>query len=371
MEAVNPLAPIAAVRPAATESDNRNLNAGSRFLAQLAPGQRARATVREILSNSDFIVTLESEGGKALKDQLMHITLPPGVRPDDRLSLVLISREPRPQFALLADLRTHGDVFWPSETGGFIDRLLRSPSLANRFIHSSIAPLLGGPPDDPAELSLRLGQTLERSGLFYESHMVQWIAGKRALADLLLEPQARFPRRGSLAVPGGDQNAKVGGTSVRAAPSTQDSGRPNSDFVNDASVRPDQAPREALALMRQQLEVLETRQVAWQGEAWPGQPVALEFFEEDRGGSPDTDQPGQAPVTGWKTCLRLNLPSLGKITADLRLNTQGLEVSLAATDLAAAAVLQSGTIGLGRSLESAGITLLALGVDVDEEIPSA
>ncbi|EOH6282417.1 flagellar hook-length control protein FliK, partial [Burkholderia cenocepacia] len=43
-----------------------------------------------------------------------------------------------------------------------------------------------------AALRAALAQAVSESGLFYESHLAQWLAGQRPLAALLREPQARL-----------------------------------------------------------------------------------------------------------------------------------------------------------------------------------
>ncbi|AGK49308.1 flagellar hook-length control FliK family protein [Burkholderia thailandensis MSMB121] len=43
-----------------------------------------------------------------------------------------------------------------------------------------------------AALSLALAQAVAQSGLFYESHLAQWLAGQRTTAELAREPQARL-----------------------------------------------------------------------------------------------------------------------------------------------------------------------------------
>ena len=129
----------------------------------------------------------------------------------------------------------------------------------------------------------------------------------------------------------------------------------------------DPVHREVLALVRQQLDVLETRQITWQGEAWPGQIVSLEILEEEKGAHGQSGGSDEASILPWKTCLRLTLPSLGTITANLRLNVHGLALQLAAHDSSAGDTLRSGMAVLGRALESSGITLLSVSVDVDEK----
>ncbi|MDK0999956.1 flagellar hook-length control protein FliK, partial [Burkholderia contaminans] len=43
-----------------------------------------------------------------------------------------------------------------------------------------------------AALRAALAQAVSESGLFYESHLAQWLAGQRPLAALMREPQARL-----------------------------------------------------------------------------------------------------------------------------------------------------------------------------------
>ncbi|MCG5261813.1 flagellar hook-length control protein FliK [Cupriavidus gilardii] len=74
----------------------------------------------------------------------------------------------------------------------------------------SAGPLLAVPPSRLPEGSMQVRQALmhlvQDSGLFYESHLAQWIAGERGLASLAREPQAgigRHPYPGSGAPHGG------------------------------------------------------------------------------------------------------------------------------------------------------------------------
>ena len=164
----------------------------AQFLARLEPGQRLRATVQTSLANGEFMVALDMADGQAL-----HMKLPPGVRSGDLLNLVFVSHQPRPTFALAVNAPPAGVSSLLSETGRFIDNLLRRSSFPGSSAMLSSAasfhsPLLATPPADGARLALSLASALGRSGLFYESHQAQWVAGTRSLAELLLEPQARL-----------------------------------------------------------------------------------------------------------------------------------------------------------------------------------
>ncbi|MDR5755425.1 flagellar hook-length control protein FliK, partial [Caballeronia sp. LZ035] len=51
------------------------------------------------------------------------------------------------------------------------------------------------PPLPAGVLAVELAKTVDESGLFYESHLVQWLAGQRSSASLGNEPQARVDAR--------------------------------------------------------------------------------------------------------------------------------------------------------------------------------
>ncbi|MDR6860029.1 flagellar hook-length control protein FliK [Variovorax guangxiensis] len=76
-------------------------------------------------------------------------------------------------------------------------------------------------PPAGAALAGALAQAVDRSGLFYESHLVQFAAGARTLAQMAQEPQARWapalPARGDATAP-----AAV----AQAAPSALETARP-------------------------------------------------------------------------------------------------------------------------------------------------
>lgn len=290
--------------------------------------------------------------------------LPAGIRPGDVLNLIFVSREPQPTFTLAADPPPVGVSSLLSETGRFIDNLLHrtifSASPATLSAASFRFPLLAAPPTDGADLARSLASALGRSGLFYESHLAQWVGGTRSLAELLLEPQARLSGPAQLS----DADAESSATVAIATDATD---------TRDAS---DPVHPGAVALVRQQLEVFEMRHFAWQGEAWPGQTIAWEAAEEapQRREEMEGNGSDQLSPAAWQTRLRLTLPNLGSITASLRLNMRdpgemsGVDVRLTAAEPVTAAVLRAGAAPLANGFDAAGIKLLGLGVDLNEEV---
>ncbi len=94
----------------------------------------------------------------------------------------------------------------------------------------SAGPLLAVPPtrlpEGTAQVRQALMHLVQDSGLFYESHLAQWIAGERGLASLAREPQAgigRHPYPGTGGLPHG---GTASGQGPAAGPYGQQPGAP-------------------------------------------------------------------------------------------------------------------------------------------------
>lgn len=151
--------------------------------------------------------------------------------------------------------------------------------------------------DQPAQASRvlpqRLRQAMRESGLFYESHLAKWSRGESSLEALEREPQARLAK---LDLPPANLPELKG------------------------------LPEDTARIAGRQLMMLEGQPFVWQGQAWPGQP--LEWLVEERqaqaGDDPDAPQ--------WRTQLRLVLPRLGEIQAEISLAAKGLAVRVRAAE---------------------------------------
>ncbi|MFM0741647.1 flagellar hook-length control protein FliK [Paraburkholderia xenovorans] len=266
-----------------------------------------------------------------------------------------------------------------------------------------------------AALAAALAQTLGDSGLFYEAHLAQWLAGQRSPADLAGEPQNKLvaaaaqlpldwvsdgdpasqpnpgangtPRQGMGAAPNGAQD----GSAARAMPSIQTAQAARfvagevlanslSDLngksapsnlhsgsaqqAGDGTTQSSQSMAAAVhpatvALVRQQLDMLATGQFRWTGEAWPGAKldwtVEQDGDEWDRGGggaASEDDQP-------WHTRLTLSLPTLGTVDAELTLTGTRLVARVQASPGGAARLAMEGE-SFRQRLAAAGIELNGL-----------
>ena len=294
--------------------------------------------------------------------QALQMKLPRSAHPGETFNLIFLSRAPKPTFGLVPDSPSLASQL--SETGRFISMLLQQPLLlpsdsrsAQANQPNAAAPLLPAPPREGttaqhAQLAQGLMQAISSSGLFYEFHLAQWVTGKRSLTSLLLEPQGRLS--GNLSQPSGTASPPASPASELRLPV-----QPHQDYSNPMH-------RDTQALLRQQLDVLESGHLQWRGEIWPGQAIEWDTVGEKMD-EPEGDGAIRYPV--WKTSVRLSLPNLGSVSAVLRLGESGVEVRLVAAE-SSIATLRAGAGHLVAGLESAGIRLSSMGIEADEKAGS-
>jgi len=311
-------------------------------LGDLLPGDHVRALVEAALPDGAFRV--------AIRNQTFLLRLPFQARAGDTLQLRVMAREPQIKFALVTQEDAPGLATSLSETARFITALLdESEKLPLAWTAHADIPLLAGVPRDSAQIAAALRNALAHSGIFYEAHQAQWIAGERSLGTLMLEPQARFePLR----------KIKLPALPVRAGDAD------SAIAVADDTPRLPELPvhRDALAIIKQQLDTLESRHVAWHGVIWHGQPLDWEVAEDPPHAPQSADEPA------WRTRLRLTLPRLGKIDAVLMVAARGVSITLHAADADTLSALTGQRAKLQQSLRDAGVTPLGIIVRRDESL---
>jgi hypothetical protein len=178
-------------------------------------------------------------------------------------------------------------------------------------------PLLTQGPVDAEKLARQLQQVVVKSGLFYESHVAEWAAGKRPLGELMGEPQAR------------------------TAPGTPATEPASAQMIN------------------QQLATQESNQLVWQGKLGPDQPMRWQV-----GRAPDEQgrASGGEDGAGWQSGLRLRFAALGEIEATVTLRGAHLHIELLA-GADAAGTLRAAAPRLEQALAAAGSELGALRVN--------
>lgn len=329
---VTALEAISAVREAGAES-----------------GHLLRARVGAQFADGTFRVLVD---GKP-----MRLALPAGTRPGDTITLRAGTGNPAAG-VLDAPSGAAGNL---SATGRLIAHLLGS---APQAVPPPSRPVLERPPSAAADLPQALARAVADSGLFYESHQARWVEGGYPLEQLRQEPQARLARGRAGAASEADpqSSAKAPAHADVVDELRQSSEAPREGALSRASVAqpsspqfgaalPEQAlPAEQAALVRQQLEILAGRQVAWAGELWPGQPARWEIETEQRE-APDESGPRQ-----WTTTLALEMPALGAIGARLTFDTTGVRIGLSVQDEQSLRRVRAALPQLAAALADAGMT---------------
>ncbi|PJX15086.1 flagellar hook-length control protein FliK [Halomonas sp. 141] len=275
------------------------------------------------------------------------------------------------------------------------------------------APLLS-PQESPSTtlLASRLEGSIRDSGLFYESHLKRWFQGEMSLQQLLREPQMQpGPRPTALPLPGmaplATQGTPLGvpssqgrplailpeyplvplkgtaalldrplplpvASSAMAVPSTPavPTTQPDPLFVVErreaTSAQPatvvteqemaSRSVREVVhdslqGVVRQQLEMLVTPTLRWEGDVWAGIFMALVVNLPGRD-THDEKQPADDAPSEWRSEIQLDVPELGVFSVALWLHKQVLSIDLTAGSLETYERLNSGLDRLEQRLKA-------------------
>ena len=205
-----------------------------------------------------------------------------------------------------------------SETAQQLSAWLATPGASEAALPSA-HPLLRGPPASAPQLASAIEQGLTQSGLFYESHLAEMNSGLRDASSLRQEPQASLN-------PADPEHADSLQTFARA-----------------------------------QLELLDTRQIHWIAEAWPGQALDWTLWQEQHNDKPSPHQTGGTDdVRIWHSTLKLSMATLGEITVRLTLQGERLQLTLQTSQPETAQKLAQHHEHLISELAQSGMRLDAL-----------
>jgi hypothetical protein len=321
----------------------------------LRVGAEVLARVAAVLVDGRAV--LDVEGG------VYQTRLPPGLNAGvgSSLPLVVLKGGANPTFGLSQQTITAQ----PAEAGSarvalssLSGQLQSISAAAARESASPLpqVPLVDAPPTDGVALEAPLRKALEGSGLFYESHQAEWIGGRRDLASLRQEPQARLAESAvrSAEEPSASDVAQPSNTSPSTLPEAGSTAASRDAGASGA------LPQGIATLVDRQLQSLGTQQIHWSGQVWPGQNMEW-VVEED---APESREPGDAP--SWTSRLRLDLPRVGAVEAVLRLRGAELQVELVAAD-AARAEMGAATAQLRDSLAARGLSLAGMRLRGEDE----
>lgn len=170
-------------------------------------------------------------------------------------------------------------------------------------------------PQLPALVSQQLKSAITNSGLFYESHLKDYMDGQRHLNAIKMEPQNQFQQA-------------------------------------------------AQSLLPQQLHILEQQRLSWHGEVWPNQAmdwdVYLQSEQEHTNGSAYQNAETSAAIA---SDLTLHLPHLGKVTAKISLKNGRMHIGVLVEDKTSLQLLRAESASLATAVEANGQTLAGLAIE--------
>lgn len=117
----------------------------------------------------------------------------------------------------------------------------------------------------------------------------------------------------------------------------------------------DPDPPIAQQLMNQQMGILDTRQVVWQGQVWPGQTMRWTIEEDD-----DAEQDGSnggSDEKPWHTSVNMSMPELGSVAARLSLTGKNVRLQIGAVDEKTAELMRGRLLQLEKAYAASGLKL--------------
>lgn len=336
-------------------------------LLQLTLGKEYQAQVLSRLTDGSFLVKVD--------DAVASMKLPAGSKAGDTLDLTLLAMQPRPTFIL--GKAEAGATTSLSNAGRLIGNMLQlaqQDGMPSAVVGKT--PLVATPGASTPQIAAALQNAVTFSGLFYESHVAQWAAGSRPASDLLLEPPAKLsnaplttPASNGQTVPAdttGNELGKlmsnvrewVGGERalVDLLRTSQTKQADQDSAVSLLGKQQDVAGNEGVKLISLQLDTLEQRRIMWQGELFPGQPLEWEISDDTPEQKPDQSEPEKS----WNSTVRFSLPSLGSVSATIRLTGDHVQVQVNTSNEETATTLRNHGKLLADALDSAGSTLDSL-----------
>lgn len=246
--------------------------------------------------DSDNITSVE------IGDQVFRMQLPEPHKLGENINLRYLGADPKPTFMVLqpnpsAVLPSH--VLLSAAGKVVLEALSATAQFANlnQIEGSGMAPLLTSI-GNPQMSAIELQNALRFSGLFYESHIANFIQGKRTIEQLRKEIQ-------------------------------------NQKDLNHS------------AIISKQLDVLEKQQIQWAGMIWSKQYMQWTVSRDDGGSSSDSSE-----EKSYKSTLELDLPTLGKIIFHIVMSRDRINIEIEVASRQSRQVIEGAVTKLRNHFDS-------------------
>ena len=226
------------------------------------------------------VVGVDSENITSVEigDQVFRMQLPETRQLGETVNLRYLGADPKPTFMVLQPNPSSvlpNNVLLSAAGKVILEALSATAQFANlnQIDGSDMAPLLTSAAK-PQMSAIELQNALRFSGLFYESHIANFIQGKRTIEQLRKEIQ-------------------------------------NQKDVNRS------------AIISKQLDVLEKQQIQWAGMIWPKQYMQWTISRESSESNSESSQ-----EKSCKSTLALDLPNLGKIIFHILMSRDRIHIQI-------------------------------------------
>ena len=250
------------------------------------------------------VVGIDSENITSVEigDQVFRMQLPETHQLGESINLRYLGADPKPTFMVLQPSPTSvlpSNVLLSAAGKLVLEALSATAQFAslNQIDGSEMTPLLASAAN-PQMSAIELQNALRFSGLFYESHIANFIQGKRTIEQLRKEIQ-------------------------------------NQKDVNRS------------AIISKQLDVLEKQQIQWVGMIWPKQHMQWTISKDDGGSSPELPE-----EKSCKSTLELDLPALGRIIFHIVINRDRINIQIEVASRQSRQVVEGAVPKLRNHFES-------------------
>ncbi|NTV49021.1 MAG: flagellar hook-length control protein FliK [Geobacteraceae bacterium] len=316
-----------------------------------APGQQLKGEVLAALGGGRFMVMVAGQN--------LEFMLPKGVSRGDFINLFFITNEPRQTFLMARFGRSRDSRL--SDTGRWLSSFLgeASAQLPAQATMGILRTLLAGPTTDASLLSRMLQQGLRESGLFYESHLASWFGGDYPLEEILKEPQGRLSPRLPQSM---EQSGVPADLLARAGIRTGSNEIMEALFKKAGTSMAHEgiADQRALPIISEQLSALQSGQLLFRGDLFPGQRLEWTVAERDAGRNLSGGR-----ERSWETSVTINLPNLGMVTALLTLDGTRVAIKINTENSSTVPILEEGRARLTEQLEGAGLDPTKLSISYE------
>ncbi len=280
---------------------------------QFVKGQEYFAHVLSKAGDSAYNVKVESGD---LKGTILKMDLGLAAKTGQLLTLRYIHNNPVPTFLLTSTpTNAAGSKTEISAAANLIGLYLKqaeSDGVTSRFQATAV---VTHNPSTPQVMAHDLRNAVNKSGLFYESHLSDLAQSNQSLAAIKQEPQNQA----------------------------------NSPIAN---------------LMAQQLAILENQRMSWHGEVWPGQKMDWDVYQQQNSadGKQLSNESQADQDHSISSEMTLHFPHLGKVSARIILVDGRMRVNILAEQPETLEMLTAKRLGLAEAIGKNGQQLDALTV---------